>query len=151
MGVINLQPLVATLAVIIVVMIVSGLLGRWLTHLVHRLMARRSHELDREAMLLRWQKVEEMLSRSDNQFNLLALIEADNLLDMVLKAMHMPGETFALRIKFAERKFYELKRVRRAHRLRNKAVHEPGLRLSPREVRTAIREYHRALRLLGAI
>lgn len=118
---------------------------RWM----HRLLARRAHELDREQMRKRWQRITNMLDLPEGAK--LAVIEADNLLDFVLKAMHLPGATMAFRLKFAQNKFYELKRIRWAHTLRNNVVHEQDFRLKKSQAVAAVKEYERALKLLGAL
>lgn len=151
MDVIYLQPLIVILISIVVVMIFSAILGRMLIRAIHRLMAKRSHELDQQVMRQRWQRIRAMIDQDDSGSDRLAVIEADNLLDFVLKAMHMPGETMAFRMKFAERKFYELKRTRWCHSMRNKIVHEPDFRLKHSQAVAAVNEYQRALRLLGAL
>ena len=133
-----------TIGGVVVFLIILMLLIRWVIRSFKRWVASRSHELDRDEMRARWGRIE-------NTPDQLALIEADKLLDYVLKAMHMPGETFALRIQFAQKKFYELKRVRWAHNLRNKVVHEPEFHLPRRQAYAALKEYERALKLLGAL
>ncbi|MEK9130613.1 MAG: hypothetical protein AAB429_00655 [Patescibacteria group bacterium] len=147
----DLQPIVIMLGGVVLVMIITAIIGRILVRAMHRLMAKRSHELDQALMRARWKRIKTMIDRPDAESDRLAVIEADNLLDFVLKAMHMPGETMAFRLKFAERKFYELKRVRWCHSMRNKVVHEPDFRLAHRQAAAAVKEYERALRLLAAI
>lgn len=113
--------------------------------------ARRRHELNREQMRERWQRIERLLKSPQHEGDRLAIIEADSLLDFVLKAMHLPGETFALRIKFAQKKYFELKRVRWAHELRNKIVHQTDYRLDRRTAEAAVKAFEKALRTLGAL
>ena len=145
------QALAWTAGAVLVGLIILALLVRSMVHWVHRLLARRAHDLDREKMRARWNRISAMLQNSDRAMDKLAIIEADNLLDFVLKAMHLPGETMAFRLKFAQNRFYELKRVRWAHNVRNNVVHEPDYVLKKATAYACIKEYERALKLLGAL
>ena len=136
---------------LLVGLIVLALVVRSLVHWMHRLLARRAHDLDRDKMRARWSRITAMLQSPDRETDKLAVIEADNLLDFVLKAMHLPGETMAFRMKFAQNRFYELKRVRWAHNVRNNVVHEPDYILKKATAYACIKEYERALKLLGAL
>lgn len=78
----------------------------------------------------------------------LALIEADKLLDHVLKSMMMPGETLGERLKMAAYKYPAITKVWPAHKLRNQLVHDSSFELRPREARRAIDDFHQALRTL---
>ncbi len=133
-----------TIVGVVVFLIAVVLIFRWFIRSFKRWLARRSHALDRDEMRARWKRIEVMPDQ-------LAIIEADKLLDYVLKAMHMPGESFAFRMQFAQKKFYELKRVRWAHNLRNKLVHESDFVLQKRQAYAALKEYERSLKLLGAL
>lgn len=148
---INMQAILWTLVGVVVAVLSLMLFIRWAIRWVHRLLARRAHELDRAQMQARWKRILTLLHSPDRQVHKLAIMEADTLLDFVLKAMHLPGETMAFRLKFAQNKFYELKRVRWAHALRNNVVHEPDFLLKKSQAQAAIKEYERALKLLGAL
>lgn len=113
--------------------------------------ARRQHELDLELMRERWKRIERLAGSPEHEGDRLAIIEADKLLDFVLKQMHMPGDTFAYRLKFTQRKYYELKKVRFAHELRNKLVHDPDFNLRRAQAQAALKEFQKALRVLGAL
>lgn len=122
-------------------------LRRWM----RAALARRRHELDREEMRRRWGRIEQMMRSSDAETARLAVIEADSLLDFVLKSMHVPGQSFAHRLQFLSKKYFELKRVRWAHNLRNRLVHEHDAHLKRNEAVAAVKEYERALKVLGAL
>lgn len=113
--------------------------------------ARRQHELDLELMRERWKRIERLAGSPEHEGDRLAIIEADKLLDFVLKEMHMPGDTFAYRLKFTQGKYYELKKVRWAHELRNKLVHDPDFNLRRAQAQAALKEFQKALRVLGAL
>jgi hypothetical protein len=81
----------------------------------------------------------------------LAIIEADRLLDAVLKSMMMPGETMAERLKVAQYKYPDLKRVWYAHKLRNQLVHESSFELRSRDGQDALKHYRDALKTLHVL
>ncbi len=113
--------------------------------------ARRRHELDREEMKKRWARISRLGNDRNSDAERLAIIEADKLLDFVLERMKMPGGNMARRLQFASNKFYELKRVRWAHSLRNKLVHEQDVSLSSAKTKAALKEFERALKIIGAL
>ncbi|OGF21076.1 hypothetical protein A2316_02960 [Candidatus Falkowbacteria bacterium RIFOXYB2_FULL_38_15] len=111
----------------------------------------RKYRLDRKGMQKQWGKIEELLKKKDENNYKLALIEADKLLDFVLKSMTMQGNDLNERLRFATAKYEKLRDVRWAHGMRNKVVHEADFNLDFNSVRGAIRAYHRALKELGAL
>ncbi len=147
----ELQPLIlpaiGVLLVVLFFLVVITKIKRWFR--IH--WARRQHELDLEEMRERWKRIERLLNSPEIEGDRLAVIEADKLLDFVLQRMHFPGQTFAYRMQIAQKKYFELKRVRWAHELRNKLVHEPDIRLQAKQSFAAVKEYQRALRSLGAL
>ncbi len=80
----------------------------------------------------------------------LAVIEADKLLDQVLRARLFPGETMVERMKVAEYKYPVINEVWWAHKLRNQLVHG-DVTLSPREAKRAIATYERVLKGLHVL
>ena len=79
----------------------------------------------------------------------LAVIEADKLLDRVLREGRWRGETMSDRMASATRRFGDYKDLRRVHRLRNRLVHETGARVSRRQAAAALKVYRRGLKDLG--
>lgn len=126
--------------------ILARMLRRWLK----ASMARRKHELDREEMKKKFARVQKLIDSPDTENDRLAIIEADKMLDYVLTAMGMPGNGVAQKLQFATNKYYELKRVRWAHGLRNRIVHQE-VQLSHREAKAAVAEFQHALKILGAL
>ncbi|MBP9747462.1 hypothetical protein KBD13_00820 [Patescibacteria group bacterium] len=78
----------------------------------------------------------------------LAIIEADKLLDRVLRGVGFPGETFAERLKVAEYKHKVLREMWEPHKLRNRLVHEESFTVSERQAEQALALYKRALQSL---
>ena len=111
----------------------------------------RRYRLDRKGLQKQWAKVEDLLQKKEENNYKLALIEADKLLDFVLKSMAMQGNDLNERLRFATAKYEKLRNVRWAHGMRNKVVHEADFNLDFNSVRGAIRAFHRALKELGAL
>lgn len=92
-----------------------------------------------------WQRVME-LSESDNPSEWkLAIIEADSMLDRMLKGMGYPGDTVGDRLKAIERSdFTSLDDAWEAHKVRNRIAHEGGdFLITGRETRRVILMYKR--------
>ena len=81
----------------------------------------------------------------------MAVIEADKLLDNVLKSMMIPGETLGERLKMAAYKYPKIRDIWSAHKLRNQLVHESSFELSGREASRAIHDYEKCLKMLNVL
>ena len=81
----------------------------------------------------------------------LAVIEADKLLDEALKRRRFSGKTMGERLVAAQRTLADNDAVWYAHKLRNRLVHEPGTRLKESEAKAALAGFRQALRDLGAL
>ena len=95
-----------------------------------------------------WQQIEQT-SGQGIMGSKLALIEADKLLDTVLRAMYMPGETLADRLKSARYKYPNINKVWWAHKLRNQLVHDTTFEITSGQVRSALNDYKNALKTLN--
>lgn len=92
----------------------------------------------------RWQKIQAALSTEDMGAWRLAIIEADNILAEMVKAMHYPGESLGEQLKSIEPSdFTTLNDAWEAHKVRNRIVHEPNATLSRRELEETLRCYQR--------
>ncbi|MCC7289260.1 hypothetical protein IT414_02640 [bacterium] len=78
-----------------------------------------------------------------------AVVEADKLLDHVLKAKGYHGETMADRMKKAQNQFSRREAVWAAHKLRNQMVHEVNHDLVPAQVHAAVKDLGQAIIDLG--
>ena len=81
----------------------------------------------------------------------MAVIEADKLLDTVLKSMRFPGDTMGERLKAAGYKYPAIREVWTAHRVRNRLVHETDYELRDRDVRETLGDFKQALRELHVL
>jgi hypothetical protein len=81
----------------------------------------------------------------------LAVIDADKLLDEALKKRHFKGKTMGERMVAAQRSLSDNDSAWYAHKLRNRLVHEPNIRLKKRECQNALAGFRQALKDLGAL
>lgn len=97
----------------------------------------------------RWENIVKRFSLGDDANMKLAIIEADNLMDEILKLMSLPGENMGERMKqFEKHELASIDQLWEAHKLRNRIVHEPGLRLMHEEAQKALEGYEAALKEL---
>ncbi len=81
----------------------------------------------------------------------MAVIDADKLLDSALKKRGYKGKTMGERLVAAQRQLSDNDGIWQAHKLRNRLVHEPGIRLKEYEAKRALASFRQALRDLGAL
>lgn len=104
-------------------------------------------DLTPEEVKRRWQEIMKT-SEQGTMGAKLALIEADKLLDNVLKSMMMPGDTLGERLKMAAYKYPAITKVWTAHKLRNQLVHDSAFQLRSSEARHAMSDFQNALKTL---
>jgi hypothetical protein len=107
--------------------------------------------LDKQGVKRRWEEIESMLKKHGEMTDKVAILEADKLLDQVLKAMTMPGQTMGERLKVAAYKYPKLDKVWWAHKIRNQLVHEASFGISHRTAKAAVKAYENALKGLGLL
>jgi hypothetical protein len=116
--------------------------------IVSRLARRRKPKLDQQYFQLRWA---ELLARVKTpEGMMLAIIDADKLLDEALKRHHLRGKTMGERLVSAQRLLSDNDAVWYAHKLRNRLVHEPNVRLKKNEAKNALAGFKKGLNDLGA-
>jgi len=81
----------------------------------------------------------------------MAVIEADALLDEVLKKKHFKGKTMGERLVSAQRSLTNNDGVWYGHKLRNQLVHETDFPLREKEVKHALIGFGQALKDLEAL
>lgn len=92
----------------------------------------------------KWQKVLSYMSSNNPNEWKLGIIEADNLLDELIKTMRLPGESLGERLKNIEPSdFMTLNEAWEAHKVRNRIAHESAYTPSENEARRAIANYAR--------
>ncbi len=99
-----------------------------------------------------WQKILSRLNKNDEANLRLALIEADNLFDDLLKQMRLPGESMADRLKYLDSsQISNIDEIWQAHKLRNTIVHNPEYPITRNEIEFGVRAYEKALKELEFI
>lgn len=96
-----------------------------------------------------WQKILLRLDKNDEANLRLALIEADNLFDDLLKQIRLPGESMADRLKYLDSsQISNIDEIWQAHKLRNQIVHNPEYPITKNEIEFGVRAYEKALKEL---
>ncbi|NIP33087.1 hypothetical protein GWN26_13580 [Candidatus Saccharibacteria bacterium] len=107
--------------------------------------------LDRQGIKRRWEEIEVMLHKQGEMTDKVAILEADKLLDHVLKAMAMPGNNLGERLKATTYKYPKIEKVWWAHKIRNQIVHEASFSVNHRTAKSAVRVFEKALKELGVL
>ena len=105
---------------------------------------------DRRAWQKKWQELEAMLAGGSSQWTV-AVIEADKLLDRVMRSMALPGKDFGERLRFLSLSRPEIRAVWPAHLIRNRLVHESHYELERRVALNALKTFERAFKDLGVL
>lgn len=142
---------VAILAVFIIAIPILGAgLGRKGTTKVHG----KGHTLDKAFVKSKWLEIEASFAVAGASHMKSAVMEADKLVDYVLKAKGISGQTMGERLKGAKKYFphyADYDNLWFAHKVRNNIAHEAGHDLSSAEARRALEYYKKTLKILGAI
>jgi len=107
-----------------------------------------SHFMPSEETNKRWKEIEAHTSSQNSSDWKLALIDADSLIDDILKRAGYPGKTMGERLKQIEPSDLDhLADLWEAHKLRNRIAHE-GERIERRDVDRAMEQYRLVLKEL---
>ncbi|PJE65460.1 hypothetical protein COU91_01515 [Candidatus Saccharibacteria bacterium CG10_big_fil_rev_8_21_14_0_10_47_8] len=110
---------------------------------------RMTHKLNQDYFQKKWLELLARVKTSDGI--VLAVIDADKLLDEALKRRNFNGKTMGERLVAAQRSLTDNDSVWYAHKLRNRLVHEPDTKLKKREAQNALAGFRRGLKDLGAL
>ncbi len=101
----------------------------------------------------RWDEIKRHLDADNPVEWKMAVIEADSLMDDILKKVGYGGESLGERLKAIEPSdFDNLQNVWEAHKVRNRLVHEPGeVEFTREDAKDAIEKYEKALKELKYI
>lgn len=117
-------------------------IGIFLALEVYLILRRKKKFSKRDMALVRseWEAIRGKIERDPKH----AIIEADKLLDFVLKKRGFEG-SLGDKLKRAEKYFSHADHVWAAHKMRNRCVHEVGFDVTETEARKAISSYKQAL------
>lgn len=97
-----------------------------------------------------WMEILERVSRTPEGM-IIAVIDADKLLDEALKKGRYKGKTMGERLVAAQRQLSDNDSIWYAHKLRNRLVHEPDIHIKKKEAQNALLGIKQGLRDLGAL
>jgi len=95
-----------------------------------------------------WVKISKRLEPGKAEDYKMSLIEADSLLDDVLKRMGFKGENMKERLEqaAAAKTLSDIENIQKAHKLRNNIVHDPDYNLSLDKTKETLQAYEKAFR-----
>jgi len=105
--------------------------------------------IDKEHYKNEWNDV--MVLFKDSKTQPMSIIQADKLLDEALKCLGYYGNTMAERLIAAKAKLQHKDEVWKAHKLRNKIVHESMHDPSEKEMKVALQGYYKTFKDLGVL
>lgn len=108
-------------------------------------------QLDVDKYRLKWMAIEKQLNKDDQSSCVLAVLNADKLLDQALRDRGIKGQTMGERMKTAKSMWSNANAVWGAHKLRNQIAHESDHHLAYDDARRAIAGFKQALKDVGAI
>jgi hypothetical protein len=108
-------------------------------------------QLDVDKYRLKWMAIERQLNKDDQSGCVLAVLNADKLLDQALRERGIKGQTMGERMKTAKETWSNANAVWSAHKLRNQIAHESDHHLAYEDARRAIAGFKQALKDVGAI
>jgi hypothetical protein len=111
--------------------------------------ANRSGSVDRAFVQQKWESIELMIHGHGSLRE--AVMEADMLLDYVLKKSGARGDTMGERLKSSGSRFSDTNTIWTAHKLRNSLAHESQFDLVPSQAKEAVGYFHQGLKDLGAL
>jgi hypothetical protein len=97
----------------------------------------------------KWEELLGMVKSPEGM--VLAVINADKLVDHALKRRGFRGKTMGERLVSAQRSISDNDAIWYAHKLRNRLVHEDHPSLTPRDAQKALGGFNQVLRDVGAL
>ncbi|MFH1767011.1 MAG: hypothetical protein ABH826_02875 [Patescibacteria group bacterium] len=109
---------------------------------------------DREHICAQWRNIEELVKLSKPSQLRQAIIEADKLLELVLKKLVDKNQSLGENLKQAKDLFpswEDYQKAWEAHKVRNALVHETEYELPHYLAKEALDNFEKSLRILGAL
>lgn len=114
-------------------------------------LTKKGRKLNVDKYRVRWMEIEQSVQKDSQGSYMIAVLNADKLVDQALRDLGTRGNTMGERMKVSKDKFSHLNALWDAHKLRNRIAHEDGVKLSHMQTRRALAAFKRALKDLGAI
>lgn len=100
----------------------------------------------------RWEEIQRHLNSTKEAEWKFAVIEADSLVDSILKSSGYPGDTMGDRLKNIDKaQIVTVDGLWEAHKIRNRLAHEPNYFLRYGEAKRAVQLYEKTLKELQAL
>lgn len=100
----------------------------------------------------RWGEIQKHLNSTKEAEWKFAVIEADSLVDYILKSSGYPGDTMGERLKNIDKtQIVTLDSLWEAHKIRNRLAHDPNYFLRYGEAKRAVQLYEKTLKELNAL
>lgn len=96
-------------------------------------------------------EIEHQLKRDEFSSYHLSILNADKLLDKALTERGFSGNTMGERMKNASKTFSDRNGIWNAHKLRNRIAHESDVSVTYDQARSALANFRKALKDVGAI
>jgi hypothetical protein len=135
------------LVVLLTAVIIFGLI---VLFIVSKLAKKRPRNLNVKYFQDQWMDILSRVSRTPEGM-IIAVIDADKLLDEALKKSHFSGKTMGERLVSAQRSLSDNDAIWYAHKLRNRLVHEPQVKIKKKEAQNALLGIKQGLKDLGAL
>lgn len=103
--------------------------------------------IDKQYFVQEWQDITVMYK--DEKTRAMSIVHADKLLDESLKCLAYKGSTMGERLISAKAKLKHRDEIWKAHKLRNKIVHEPKFKLKEEQAKEALKGYYHTFKDLG--
>jgi len=103
--------------------------------------------IDKQYFIQEWQDITAMYK--DEKTRAMSIVQADKLLDESLKCLAYKGSTMGERLISAKPKLKHRDEIWKAHKLRNKIVHEPKFKLKDEQAKEALKGYFHTFKDLG--
>jgi hypothetical protein len=110
---------------------------------------RRPRKLKVEHFQENWRTMQKLLASKDTWKQ--AVVDADKMLDEVLKIRRFSGKSMGERLTKAQRLLSDNESVWFGHKLRNRVENEPDMKLKESDVKQALVGIRQALKDLGAL
>lgn len=109
-------------------------------------------DLPKKELDKKWQAIIERLEKNNESDYKMAIIEADNIFDDLLKRIGYEGEDMGDRLKqITKAQLANIDDLWQAHKVRNRIAHEPNFKLTYSQAERAIEIYQRAMEDLEAL
>lgn len=103
--------------------------------------------LDRNYIQTKWREIEQLMQLGHPSNFARAVLEADKLLDHILRSLRAPGTTMADRLKASQKRFSQeaYEAAWNAHKVRNELVHNTQFELMDYSAKSAISNFKKAI------